>query len=189
MASALELVAAVARHAGEPIGHVQPIARELLNHDLLPKSKGRRIEHVDAEHAALLLFAVFGAVRIKDAAPTARAYAALPLVWSGGAADDGPPPPTALAAVASLIRDSGGGFGGSRYGYGFVEVVLSWPEVRVFTADHPDPAKAQPRWLYARGPLDPTVNALGFVRKAVTIPGRCLAGIGQSLAGAGSRAA
>ena len=188
MASALELVAAVARHADEPIGHVQPIARELLNHDILPKSKGRRIEHVDAEHAALLLFAVFGAARIKDAAPTARAYAALPLVWSGKAAD-GPTPATALAAVASLIRDSGGGFGGARYGYSFVEVVLSWPEVRVFTADHPDPAKAQPRWLYARGSLDPTVNALGFVRKAVTIPGRCLAGIGRSLSGAGSKAA
>jgi hypothetical protein len=189
LATVLELVEAVARHAGEPLAHVQPIARELLNHEILPKSSGRRIAHVDAERAALLLFAVLGARRIKDAAATARAYADLVLVQAEEAADAGPPPPTALAAVASIITDYGGGFRGSRFGYVFVEVTLSWPEVRVYAAPHPDSTKSIPRWLYARGELDAVVDSTIFPKKAVTIPGRCLAGIAQRLFGAQNEAA
>ncbi|MCZ6838400.1 MAG: hypothetical protein O7G13_03910, partial [Alphaproteobacteria bacterium] len=71
MASVSELVECVVRITGKSESNVRNVARNLLDHDVLPKSQGRRIAQVSAKDAVNLLLAVY----THETLPTAYQYA------------------------------------------------------------------------------------------------------------------
>jgi hypothetical protein len=84
MATVSQAVKVFSIEAGMSEMYVRQIARDLLNHDELPRSAGKRIEPINEVGASKLLLAVYTATpitRIADATERARQY--YRLTWDG----------------------------------------------------------------------------------------------------------
>jgi hypothetical protein len=77
MASVADAVKVIVAETGEPEATVNQIARYLVNIGELPKNRGRIVSKVDEGHLALLLLAIYTAVRHTSAPARAREYAEL----------------------------------------------------------------------------------------------------------------
>lgn len=74
MGTVAQAVDAISLHGKEPHPRVRTLARHLIDDGLLPKSAGKRYEHVNSLHLAILLLAVC-------TAPTQGAAARCAITW------------------------------------------------------------------------------------------------------------
>jgi hypothetical protein len=93
-------------YANEPAPRSRQIARHLIDDGLLPKSSGKRIEHLSAVDVATYLLAISTAKKAADAARCATTWGSMTLSSERRRPATGEPPlDTLLNFIATMIGD------------------------------------------------------------------------------------
>jgi hypothetical protein len=106
MGTVAQAIEAFRIYANEPAPRSRQIARHLIDDGLLPKSAGKRIEHLSAVDVATYLLAISTAKKAADAARCANTWGGMILSSEGRrAATGGPPLDTLLNHIAKMVGD------------------------------------------------------------------------------------
>ena len=106
MATVAQAIEAFRIYANEPAPRSRQIARHLIDDGLLPKSAGKRIEHLSAVDVATYLLAISTAKKAADAARCATTWGGMTLHSERRrSATGGPPLDTLLNCIAKMISD------------------------------------------------------------------------------------
>ena len=128
-------------YANEPAPRSRQIARHLIDDSLLPKSAGKRIEHLSAIDVATYLLAISTAKKAADAARCATTWGSMTLSSERRRPATGEPPlDTLLNFIATMIGDvwseNGDGPGTDMLLGSTLEITTTCPHAIVDLEDH-----------------------------------------------------
>lgn len=174
LATVSEILPIIANHTGIKPAICTWVARRLIEAGLLPRAEGARIPQIEHRDLSRLLIGLLSGTSGANVVEAVRQYSGL----LPGAADRGHH--SALDWTTELIesladRDADPIAGRAAYD-SQIEIVCSWPEIRIKFSDDEGPL------VFVEPGVDPRFWRSDKARRAVTLPGVALSNIVRDIA-------